>query len=123
VNPRTHFRLISCLKCCAPPGQSLRDAACRWPISFESAQSLAARARGCAILAVVSSFAVIPVAHPAPASASLSYPTKEAYERYVALTDARNVAEVREGGPFLWVDTLPQARREETYNALKRERW
>src|SRR5882762_1216675 len=73
-----------------------------------------------AILAVVSSFAVIPVAHPAPASASLSYPTKEAYERYVALTDARNVVEVREGGPFLWVDTLPQARREETYNALKR---
>ena len=44
----------------------------------------------------------------------------EAYERYVALTDARNAAEVREGGPFLWVDTLPQARREETYNALKR---
>jgi hypothetical protein len=79
------------------------------------------RARaGVTILAVVSSFAAIPAAHPAPASASLSYPTKEAYERYVALTDARNVAEVREGGPFLWVDTLPEARREETYNALKR---
>src|SRR6266853_2316353 len=73
-----------------------------------------------AILAIVSSLTVIPVAHPAPASASLSYPTKEAYERYVALTDARNVAEVREGGPFLWVDTLPQVRREETYSAMKR---
>src|SRR5260370_40264957 len=73
-----------------------------------------------ALVAIVFGFARTPAVQSAPLPASLSYPTKEAFERYVALTDARNTEELRQGSPFLWVDALPEARRAETYAAMKR---
>jgi hypothetical protein len=73
-----------------------------------------------AVLASVFVFAKMPAAQPAPAPASLSHPTTEAFERYVALTDSRNAGELRQGAPFLWVDTLPEPRRSETYAAMRR---
>jgi hypothetical protein len=73
-----------------------------------------------ALVAVVFAFARTSVVRSAPAPTSLSYPTKEAYARYVALTDTRNIEELRQGSPFLWVDALPEARRAETYAAMKR---
>ena len=38
----------------------------------------------------------------------------------MTLTDARNAEELRHGTPFLWVDTLPEARRAESYSAMQR---
>jgi hypothetical protein len=73
-----------------------------------------------AFLAGVLILAEMPAAQPAPVPASLSHPTAAAFERYVALTDARNAAELRQGAPFLWVDALPEARRAETYSAMRR---
>jgi hypothetical protein len=73
-----------------------------------------------AVLAIISILAGTPVAHPAPVPASLTYPIKEAYERYVTLTDARNAEELRQGAPFLWMDALPEARRAESESAMKR---
>jgi len=40
-------------------------------------------------------------------------PIKEAFDRYVTLTDARNAEELRQGTPFLWVET----------HCLKRVAW
>jgi len=65
--------------------------------------------RGVTLIAVVYFLTGIPVAQPAPVPASLTYPIKEAFDRYVTLTDARNAEELRQGTPFLWVDTLPEA--------------
>ena len=62
----------------------------------------------------------MPVAHPAPVPASLTYPVKEAFDRYVTLTDARNAEELHKSTPFLWVDALPEARRAEAYSAMNR---
>jgi hypothetical protein len=73
-----------------------------------------------AVLAIIFIFAGMPAAYPAPVPASLSYPTKEAFERYVTLTDTRNAGELRQGAPFLWVDALPEGRRTEAYAAMKR---
>ena len=73
-----------------------------------------------ALIAVVYFLAGIPVAQPAPSPASLTSPIKEAFDRYVTLTDARNAEELRQGTPFLWVDTLPEARRVESYSAMQR---
>ena len=69
---------------------------------------------------VVFFLAGIPVAYPAPVPASLSHPIKQAFERYISLTDARNSEELRQGTPFLWVDSLPEGRRMETYASMKR---
>src|SRR6266404_1124431 len=76
--------------------------------------------RGVTLIAVVYFLTGIPVAQPAPVPASLTYPIKEAFDRYVTLTDARNAEELRQGTPFLWVDTLPEARRAESYSAMQR---
>ncbi len=73
-----------------------------------------------AVSAVVFILARIPVAHSAPVPASLTYPIKEAFDRYVTITDARNTEELRHGAPFLWVDALPEERRAESYSAMKR---
>ena len=50
----------------------------------------------------------------------MSDPLKQAYERYVTLTDERNAEELRAGSPFLWVDALPETVRSEKYAAMKR---
>lgn len=55
-----------------------------------------------------------------PAPVTLRRPTLDAFDRYVALTDARNEAELRGGQAFLWVDALPEARRSEAYAAMQR---
>ncbi len=73
-----------------------------------------------ALVAVVFVFVRTSAVQSSPVPASLSYPTKEAFERYVTLTEARNTEELRLGSPFLWMDALPEARRAETYAAMKR---
>jgi hypothetical protein len=73
-----------------------------------------------AIFAGVFVFAKMPAAQPAPVPPSLSHPTAQAFERYVTLTDSRNAEELQQGGPFLWVDTLPEPRRAEAYSAMRR---
>ena len=55
-----------------------------------------------------------------PVPVNLRRPTLDAFDRYVALTDAQDAAEVRDAQAFLWVDTLPEARRSEAYAAMKR---
>src|SRR3984893_4257909 len=73
-----------------------------------------------AVFAVVFLMAEIPVARPGPVPASMSYSLKQAYERYVSLTDERNAEELSKGTPFLWVDALPEALRSEKYATMKR---
>src|SRR5258707_8565108 len=50
----------------------------------------------------------------------LKQETVEAFDRYIRVTDARVDAELRPGGPFLWVDSLPQSRRQRLYDLLRR---
>jgi len=54
-----------------------------------------------------------------PAVPELKPGTLQAFERYVKLTDARNVVELRRGTNLLWVDGLPDVQRAEAYAALK----
>src|SRR5258708_24144449 len=53
-------------------------------------------------------------------AAELEQKTAEAFDRYIRLTDARIDAELRPGGPFLWMDSLPQTRRQHLYDLLQR---
>jgi hypothetical protein len=53
-------------------------------------------------------------------AAELKQETVEAFDRYIRLTDARMEAELRPGGLFLWVDSLPQPRRQRLYDLLQR---
>jgi hypothetical protein len=53
-------------------------------------------------------------------AAELKQETVEAFNRYIRATDARMDAELRPGGPFLWVDSLPQPRRQRLYDLLQR---
>jgi hypothetical protein len=53
-------------------------------------------------------------------AAELKQKTVEAFDHYVRATDARIDAELRPGGPFLWVDSLPQPRRQRLYDLLQR---
>jgi hypothetical protein len=54
------------------------------------------------------------------AAAELKQKTVEAFDHYVCNTEARMDAELRPGGPFLWVDSLPQPRRQRLYDLLRR---
>jgi len=57
---------------------------------------------------------------PAPAGASeLKRETIAAFDRYVRLTEAQIDPELDKGTPFLWVDRLPEARRESAYAQLR----
>ena len=53
-------------------------------------------------------------------AAELKQKTVEAFDRYIRVTDARMDAELRSGGPFLWVDSLPQPGRQRLYDLLRR---
>ena len=53
-------------------------------------------------------------------AAELKQETVEAFDRYIRATDGRMDAELRPGGPFLWVDWLPQPRRQRLYDLLQR---
>jgi hypothetical protein len=59
-------------------------------------------------------------ASPPPEPVKLKSATVEAFDRYISLIDARNDAELQEGGRLLWIDTLPENAREAGYAALKR---
>ncbi len=54
------------------------------------------------------------------AAAELKQKTVEAFDHYVRNTEARMDAELRPGGPFLWVDCLPRSRRQHLYDLLQR---
>jgi hypothetical protein len=51
---------------------------------------------------------------------TLKAETREAFERYTRLTEARNESELKRGSSLLWVDGLPAGERTEAYAALKR---
>lgn len=53
-------------------------------------------------------------------AAELKQRTVDGFDHYVRGTDARMDAELRPGGPFLWVDSLPQPRRQRLYDLLQR---
>jgi hypothetical protein len=57
---------------------------------------------------------------PGPASAELRPQTVEAFDGYVQCTEARINGEVSQTDKFLYVDGLPQARRPQVLDALKR---
>jgi hypothetical protein len=54
----------------------------------------------------------------APEPPKLENVTKHAFDRYMALTEARNEAELKRGLNLLWVDGLPEGPRAEAYAAL-----
>jgi hypothetical protein len=56
----------------------------------------------------------------ASAAATLKSDTSAAFNRYVKLTDARNVEELSRGTNLLWIDGLPESERAQAYEALKR---
>jgi hypothetical protein len=68
--------------------------------------------------AILFLFAGIATVHPLNA-ATLKPETLAAFEHYVALTDARNAAELQRGTALLWIDALPDALRREAYAALR----
>jgi hypothetical protein len=55
-----------------------------------------------------------------PPSVQLKPATNLAFDHYVALTDARNTAELQGEKGLLWIDSLPQDQRKAAYEALKR---
>lgn len=50
----------------------------------------------------------------------LKQKTVEAFDRYIRVTDAGMDAEIRRGGPFLWLDTLPEPRRQRIHDSTRR---
>jgi hypothetical protein len=58
-------------------------------------------------------------ARSAPEPGKLENVTKQAFDRYVGLTQERNDAELKRGSQLLWVDGLPEGPRAEAYAALK----
>ncbi len=54
---------------------------------------------------------------PAAAAAELQNRTIHAFDRYVGLTEAR----LNNGGPFLWIDGLPDAKRREALDLVRRK--
>ena len=62
-----------------------------------------------------------PALQPAPTpSPMLQADTREAFERYLRLSDARNASELQRGNSLLWIDGLPSAEKAEAYAALRR---
>lgn len=57
---------------------------------------------------------------PCCTAVELKSKTVEAFERYIRIADARMDGELRRGGPFLWVDSLPQPQRQGMYDLLQR---
>jgi hypothetical protein len=71
------------------------------------------------VLLVPQGFMARGVAGGEPPRPVLKAETREAFERYVRLTEARNDTELKRGSGMLWVDGLPEAERTEAYAALK----
>lgn len=55
-----------------------------------------------------------------PEAAELKSDAKEAFEKYVRLTDARSEEELKRGTNLLWVDGQREAERAESFEALRR---
>ncbi|HJY86269.1 MAG TPA: hypothetical protein VKE24_05470 [Candidatus Acidoferrales bacterium] len=53
-------------------------------------------------------------------AAELKPKTLQAFNHYVELTEIRMGQELREGQPFLWVDRMPETRRQALYDQLRR---
>jgi hypothetical protein len=68
---------------------------------------------------VLVAVATAPLAHGAPAAAGadLQNRTIQAFDRYVRLTEAR----LNGGGSFLWIDGLPDAKRREALDIVRRK--
>ena len=56
---------------------------------------------------------------PGAALPKLKSETAAAFDRYVALTDERNGAELRTGAPFLWIDGLAESDRQAAYESVR----
>lgn len=54
-----------------------------------------------------------------PVPAKLDNVTKQAFDHYVALTQARNDSELKSDSNLIWVDGLPEGQRAEAYAVLK----
>jgi hypothetical protein len=79
-------------------------------------------ARTILLIAVLfsSATATTPVhGNPGPALPKLKPETAAAFDRYVALTEERNAAELKAGTPFLWIDSLPESERRTAFDAIK----
>ncbi|HTV57302.1 MAG TPA: hypothetical protein VMJ93_00355 [Verrucomicrobiae bacterium] len=59
------------------------------------------------------------MAAPPALAANLRPSTAAAFDRYAALTQQRFQEQLASGGPFLWIDTLPAARRDAAYASLR----
>lgn len=57
--------------------------------------------------------------NPAAAVPKLKTETAAAFDRYVALTQERNLAELKAGTPFLWIDSLPESERRGAFEAIR----
>ena len=53
-------------------------------------------------------------------SADLKPETLAAYKRYLQMTEANVDAELARGGSYLWIDSLPSARRAVDYSELRK---
>lgn len=73
--------------------------------------------RGCAI-ALSLALLELPLAVRGTGT-ELQRKTIEAFEHYVQITDARIDAELRAGGPFLWIDALPERHRQKLYERVR----
>lgn len=73
----------------------------------------------CLLVSLVCASLLVPSAH-ASAAAELRKETLAAFERYTGLRQTEIDAELRRENPFLWIDALPEARRQEAYAHLKR---
>jgi hypothetical protein len=91
-----------------------------WRRSVEFRERLCRTRAVTAALAMTLIVAEMPVVESAPIPASMSYPVRDAFERYVTLTDSRNAEELDRGSPFLWVDALPGELRSQRYAAMRR---
>ena len=54
-----------------------------------------------------------------PPAVQLKSATSQAFDRYIALTEARNNIELQRENGWLWIDTLPEGDRKAAYEALK----
>jgi len=88
-----------------------------FPILLIVLAGLLAVAAFFALLAATASAAA--TSSPDPEPIELKQKTLDAFEVYVRLTDKRNDDELQTSSPYLWVDGLPDARRQEAYAQLR----
>ncbi len=71
-------------------------------------------------LSLIASLSLVPIKLPAgPGASGRNDEIRRAYDRYVQLTEARIAAELRPGGAFLYLDSLPQADHAAAFAAVR----